>query len=634
MSGRPGSSLRIFAFASLLFISRSAISAGEPIKLEVDATEAPRKILHARMHMPAQAGQLTLLYPKWIPGEHGPSGPITDLVGLKITAGGKRIEWRRDDEDMFAFKVNVPDGASALDVAFDFLLPPDTGEFSSGPSATARLVDLSWNQVLLYPQGPKASDIMYAASLRLPQGWKYGTALPLANKSSDRLEFAPVSLETLVDSPVIAGAHFRSLPLSSGGGPGHFLDIVADSDAALEIKAEDKRHFAQLVSEAGSLFGARHYRDYHFLLTLSDHVASFGLEHHESSDDREGERYLIDDDARKLGAFLLPHEMVHSWNGKYRRPRGLATPDFHHPMKGDLLWVYEGLTDYLGIVLAGRSGLWTNDAFNEYLAAEAAALDRDPGRKWRPLADTAVAAQLLYYARPEGAARRRSTDFYQEGDLIWLEVDAIIRRGTKGERSLDDFCKKFHGGKDSAPAVVPYTLEDVISTLNEVYPHDWKGFFHQRIDEPSEHAPLGGVEACGWRMGYTNTVPELLKARESARKSTDVSFSLGFVVKSDGYIIDVVPGSPADKAGVAASMKLLAVNGRRWSPEILRAAIKAAASEKSTETELLLENNEFFRTCKVDYHEGEKYPLLQRIASQPDLLSQILKPRGPGQVAP
>ncbi len=618
--------------ASLLLLSVGSVSASaqhEPIKLEVDATDAPRKILHSRMQVPVSSEDLTLLYPKWIPGEHGPSGPITDLVGLQVSADGKRVDWRRDDEDMFAFHVKLPAGVKAVEVRFDFLLPPDTGEFSSGPSATAQLVDLSWNQVLLYPKGPKASEISYTASLKLPDGWKYGTALPLAQKSSSRLEFAPVSLETLVDSPVIAGPHFRTLPLSTGAEPEHFLDIVADSEAALEIKPEDKRHFAQLVSEAGSLFGARHYRDYHFLLTLSDHVASFGLEHHESSDNREGERYLIDDDLRKLGAFLLPHEMVHSWNGKYRRPAGLATADFHQPMKGALLWVYEGLTDYLGVVLAARSGLWTNETFREYLAAEAAALGRDPGRKWRPLADTAVAAQLLYYARPEGAAQRRSTDFYQEGDLIWLEADALIRQGTHGQRSLDSFCKKFHGGKDSNPEVKPYELEDVISALNDIFPHDWRGFFHSRIDEPSEHAPLGGIEACGWRVGYTNSVPEMLKARESARKITDVSFSLGFVVKSDGYIVDVVPGSPADKAGVAASMKLLAVDGRHWSPEILRAAIKAAAAQKSGPTELLVENNEYFRTCKVDYHDGEKYPQLQRDETKPDLLSEILKPHAP-----
>ncbi|MHB8523905.1 MAG: M61 family metallopeptidase [Limisphaerales bacterium] len=613
---------------ALLLAGASTPGQTTPITLAVDATDAPRKILHAQLRIPAQPGKLTLLYPKWIPGEHGPNGPITDLVGLKMSAAGKPVEWQRDAEEMFAFHLDVPDGAKAIEVAFDYLLPPSTGAFSSGASATSQLLDLSWNQVLLYPKGARAGEIQYVATVRLPAGWKFGTALAPASESAGGVTFAPVSLEALVDSPVIAGAHFRTVDLSPGADPPHFIHIAGDSAAALEIKPDDQRHFSQLVAETGALFGARHYRSYHFLLTLSDHVAHFGLEHHESSDDRQGERYLIDEDPRKLMALLLPHEMTHSWNGKYRRPAGLATPDFQQPMKGELLWVYEGLTDYLGVVLATRCGLWTNENFREELALNAAKLDHQAGRTWRPLADTTVAAQLLYLARPEGTAWRRSVDFYPEGDLIWLEADVLIRRLTQGRRSLDDFCKKFCGGESGPPRVVPYTLDDVVAGLNEVATNDWREFFQTRVYAVNAHAPLGGIEGAGWRLTYTNTVPDMLKSRESADKLTDMTFSLGLTIKEDGAIIDVIPGSPADTAGVGPAMKLVAVNGRRWTPDILRAAVKASKGGAAP-IELLVENEDYFKTCKLDYHDGEKYPQLERDAAKPDLLTEILKPLTP-----
>jgi predicted metalloprotease with PDZ domain len=382
-----------------------------------------------------------------------------------------------------------------------------------------------------------------------------------------------------------------------------------------------------LVAETGALFGARHYQSYHFLVSLSDHVAHFGLEHHESSDDRASEKYLTDEDKLKDWAILLPHEMTHSWNGKYRRPIGLATPDFEQPMKGDLLWVYEGLTDYLGAVLATRCGLWTNAMFREYLALEAAALDRQPGRHWRPLSDTTAAAQLLYLARPEDTARRRSVDFYPEGDLIWLEAEVLIRQQTQGRRSLNDFCRKFHGGESSPPKVIPYTLDDVVAGLNEILPNDWREFFQRRVYIPNPRAPLGGIEGAGWKLTYTNSIPEYYKLDEARSKLTDLRFSVGFTLKEDGYIQDVIPDSAADKAGVSPAMKLLAVNGRRWTPELLRSAIKATTNGELLE--LLVENTEFFKNCKLDYHDGEKYPVLIRDESKTDLLTEILKPLTP-----
>jgi predicted metalloprotease with PDZ domain len=620
----------LFATACTLLSSLAVLGQTKHITLEVDATDAPRKILHARLQIPAQPGKLTLFYPKWLPGDHSPTGPITDLVGLKMSAAGKHVEWRRDAEDMYAFAIEVPTGANSLEVALDYLSPPGADGSASGASATAQLADISWSDVLLYPKGRKASDLQYAATLLLPKGWGFGTALVPVKEAVGVVQFEPVSLETLVDSPVIIGAHFRTVDLSPGGRPRHLLHIVADSDAALELRPEDSRRFSRLVPETGALFGARHYRAYQFLLTLSDHVAHFGLEHHESSDNRQGEKYLTDADTLKLHAGLLPHEMAHSWNGKYRRPAGLATPDYQQPMQGELLWVYEGLTDYLGVVLAARCGLWTDDDFRQWLALEAARLDSQPGRTWRPLADTTVAAQLLYGARSEGRAWRRGVEFYPEGALIWLEADTLIRQQSQGRRSLNDFCRSFCGGQGGPPRVVPYTLSEVLTALNEVAPHDWRQFFQARVYATTARAPLDGIENSGWRLAYTNTVSAMLKSAESARKYTDLRFSLGLIVKEGGAVQDVIPGSPADKAGIGPGMQLVAVNGRRWSSEILRTAIKAAGTNAAP-VELLVENEDYFKQCRVDYHGGEKYPHLERVPAKPDLLGEILKPLAPAQ---
>ena len=607
-----------------------AVAAGssqaQPITLQLDATDTARKILHARLEIPAKPGELTLVYPKWIPGEHGPTGPINDLVDLKMTADGLPIVWRRDDVDMFAFHLEVPAGATNVEVALDFLLTSGSGRFSAGGSVTPQLLDLNWNQLLLYPQGAKADEIQFTATLRLPEGWKFGTALPLAKESGNELEFAPATLERLVDSPLIAGRYFRSIALTPGKQPTHYLDMVADSARALEIKPEDIQHFKNLVAETGALFSARHYRDYHFLLTLSDHVARFGLEHHESSDNRTGENSLTDDQQQKLFAGLLPHEMVHSWNGKYRRPAGLVTVNYQEPMKDNLLWVYEGLTTYLGNVLTTRCGLWTNADFQQFVALIAAEMGQRAGRKWRPLSDTTDAAQLLYEAPHQGSARRRGTDFYPEGMLIWLEADTVIRRQTHGNRSLNDFCKEFFGGESGPPKVVPYNFDDLVAALDKIAPYDWKGFFQKRIYEIAPHAPLGGVENSGWHLAWTNHPTAMQKCEEGVRKITDLSFSVGFTVNNeDGTLNDVVPGLPADLAGVATGYKLVAVNDRSWTPEFLRAAVEAATTNGAP-IRLLVKNDDYFKTCGLDYHEGEKYPCLERDSGKPDLLDNILKP--------
>ncbi|MDQ6676928.1 MAG: M61 family peptidase, partial [Acidobacteriota bacterium] len=478
---------------------------------------------------------------------------------------------------------------------------------------------------LLYPAGTPTDKLNFRANLKVPHGWRYGTALPIANESGDSIQFQPSSLTTLIDSPVLSSAHFRTIDLSPGTEPKHYLHLASDSDAALEISPAEVEHYKNLVDQTGKLFGARHYRDYHFLLSLSDHVAHFGLEHHESSDDRIAERSLVDESLRRLSSTLLPHEMTHSWNGKYRRPAGLATPDYEQPMKGDLLWVYEGLTNYLGEILAPRSGLQTPELYREGLAATAASLNNETGRRWRPLEDTAIAAQILYGTRPDYADYRRGVDYYPEGTLIWLEADVTIRQLSNGAKSLNDFCRAFYGGRSGPPEVKPYTFEDVVAALNAVQPYDWTKFLRTRLNSTDAHAPLGGVTGSGWKLVYTDSPGQLWRDSESANKSTNVADSLGMRVKEDGSVLDVRIGSAAQKAGIAPAVKVMAVNNRAYSPTVLHDAIKEAA-KSAAPMEVLVRDGEIFKTFRVDYHAGERYPHLERDAAKPDLLSAIITP--------
>ncbi len=593
------------------------------VTIAVDATTAPRKIFHASLKIPASPGTLTLYYPKWIPGEHAPDGPVVDLAGLKFSAAGKTLKWRRDLLDGFTLHVEVPAGTTEISAELDFLSPATfEGGFSAGSSATDKLTIISWNQVLLYPAGYKSDDINYSASLTLPNGWKFGTPLAVTGQSGNEIKFATVSLTTLVDSPVITGEFLKVVPLAQD--PPTEMDIAADSAAALEAPQETWGHYKSLVDQAQKLFGAHHYRDYHFLYTLSDHVAHFGLEHHESDDSRVDERGLTDETSRKLSASLLPHEYVHSWNGKYRRPADLATPDYQQPMQDDLLWVYEGLTNYLGFVLTARSGLLTADQDRDDLALTAAQLDHLPGREWRNLQDTADAAPQLYFSPESWHSLRRGTDFYNEDTLNWLWVDVIIREQSKGKKTIDDFCHLFHGAPSTAPAVKPYTFDDVVSTLNQVVAYDWRGFWTERLTNHGPGAPLGGITGSGWKLVYDETPSEMLTAQAGMYHFVPSAMVIGLELREDGGISDTIEGAPAAKAGIGPGMKLVAVNGRRYSPEILRDAIKVAKSGPSP-IELLVENTDYYKTYKLDYHGGEQYPHLVRDDAKPDLLTEILK---------
>ena len=613
------------ALALTIFIALAApallAQSSQVISLTVDATQAPIKLVHSHIVMPVKPGPLTLYYPKWIPGEHGPNGPVASLSGLKFSANGKAIPWQRDLLDLFTFHVEVPQGADHLNIDFDYIEPTASGAFTGGASATAKLDVISWNQNVLYPAGTPADQLTYEAKLILPDGWKFGTALPIANQSGNQATFKPVSLELLVDSPVISGEYYRAIDITPPGEPIHHeIDLAADSEAALAMPPEIKTGLINLVAESGKLFGARHYRDYHFLLTLSDHVAHFGLEHHESNDSRLPERVMLE----PTGAFsvggLLSHEFVHSWNGKFRRPADLTTPDYEVPMKTDLLWVYEGLTDYFGPMLAARSGLWTQEQYHDVLASISAALGPGrPGRTWRPLLDTAV-GQLR--SGRGWLNWQRGSDYYDEGDLIWLEVATIINRQSHGQKTIDDFAHLFHGGANNGPEIKTYTFEEVVSALNSIAPYDWAGYFREKLTSTSPDAPVGGIENGGWKVVYSEK-PSKVPGR---RGGAGDAYSIGLQVGEDGTVTDSIVGGLAFKAGITSGMKVVAVNGRVYTHDLLNDAIKASKDSKNPIV-LLVISDEYYKTCTIDYHDGERYPHLQRDDSKPDYLDDLIKPR-------
>ena len=561
--------------------------------------------------IPVRPGPLTLDYPQWIPGEHSPTGPIDNFAGIVFSANGQTIPWRRDDLNMFALHLTVPDGVERLDAKVDFLATAAPSGFSAGASTGPNLAIVSWNEVALYQTVQASSEVTFTPSLKVPAGWKFATALTQSSSEANTIHFQPVPLEMLVDSPVLAGRFFREVPLAPEVTPKHFLDMAADGPEDLNVTSTQIDAWSNLVRETGALYRSRHYNSYHFLVTLSENVAHFGLEHHQSSDDRVEARGLIDDDLAMLNGDLLPHEFTHSWNGKYRRPAGLATQNYGQPMKGNLLWVYEGLTQYLGDVLAARSGIWTPEQYRSYLAASAAEMDHRPGRTWRDLEDTAVSAQILYSTSPQWDNWRRSVDYYPEGELIWLDVDTTIRKMSKGKKSLNDFCARFLGARgNTPPEVFPYDFDDLVSNLNAIQTNDWAVFLRERITSKFPHAPLAGITNGGYKIEYTDQPNEFTRAEEGKGRGVNAWYSLGIQV-TDNAISDVLIDSPAYAAGLGPDMRIVAVNGRRASDELLRRAIRDSKGQGPA-VELIIENSGYFKTVKLDYHSGERYPHLTR----------------------
>ena len=599
------------------------------IRLAVDASDVDRRIFRVREEIPVVAGPLTLLYPQWLPGNHAPRGPIDKLAGLAIRGNGQPIAWKRDPLDMYAFHLDVPPGVTSLAVEFDFLSPQDSGQ--GRVVMTPDLLNLQWNTVALYPAGYYAGRITVAPSAKLPAGWQFGTALARAQGSGNAADgdgsvaFEPVPFDVLVDSPMFAGRHYKRVDLGGTPAPVH-LNLFADEAKSLEFKPAQIEAHQRLVQQARKLFGAQHYDRYEFLFALTDQLGGIGLEHQRSSENTRGPGYFTEWDKWASARDLLPHEYTHSWNGKFRRPADLWTPNFNVPMQGSLLWVYEGQTQYWGAVLAARSGLLTAEQARDGLALVAANYaDNRPGFAWRNLQDTTndpIAAQRrpLPYRNYQ-----MSEEYYSGGQMVWLAIDAKLRELSGNRRSLDDFARAFFGVDDGSTTVKTYTFDDVVAALNALAAHDWAAFLRERVDALAP--PLDGLAAAGWKLVYTDTPSDFQKHRDAGRKTIDESASVGLVLASDGgRITDVRWDGPAFKAGIAPSGTLIAVNGRAFSAQRLKDAIGAAKDGKAP-IELLLKNGDEYRTVRVDYRGGLRYPHLERIAGTPDRLSAILAPR-------
>ena len=589
------------------------------IQLEVDATDLAHRVFKVREEIPVQAGALRLHYPQWLPGNHGPRGPIDQLAGLRFSVDGKYLPWRRDPLDMYSFLVEVPTGATTLLAEFDYLTPMDSAQ--GRIVVTPEMLGIQWNAVVLYPAGFDARDIRFAAQVQLPEQWQAGTALEMANAGAtgSRVVYKPVSLETLVDSPLLAGKYFKRIAIDEGARP-VYIEAAADKAKMLEIAPEVLAKHKALVAQADKLYGARHYRHYHFLTSVSDRYSGIGLEHQQSTEVGVDTDYLNDPEA-KGDRDLFAHEYTHSWNGKFRRGADLATPNFNVPMRDSLLWVYEGQTQYWGNVLAARAGFVSAEQARDNLALVAAAYEHREGRAWRPLADTTN--QPIISARRPQAWRswQRGEDYYSEGELIWLDVDTLIREKSGGRKSLDDFARAFFGVQDGSTEVLTYTFEDVVATLDGIVPHDWAAFLRARVDERTEHAPLDGLARAGWKLVYRDK-PNSIAAASAGKYGTDFAYSLGMSLNKENKIGEVLWNGVAYRAGLAPGMVLVAVNGEAASGEELTEAVKAAKDSKQPIV-LLVNSFGHISTVTLRYFEGLKYPHLERIPGTTDRLSQI-----------
>ncbi len=595
------------------------------IELAVDATDMDRHIFRMRETIPlAGAGPVTLLYPKWRPGNHGPTAPLPAFAGLTISENGKPVAWQRDAVDMFAFHVDVPPGAKALALSYQLLSPPEPHE--GRVVTTPNMLEVEWTDNTVYPAGFYARGITVHPSVTLPAGWQFGTALEPETQTGGRVTFKPVTLNVLLDSPLLAGRYFERVDLDPGGPAPVHLDVVADRPEDLVIKPADLQAHRNLVQQAYKNFGSHHYDHYDFLLSLSDEMGGIGLEHHRSSEDGTERTYFTDLEKSAPGRDLLSHEYTHSWNGKFRRPADLWSPDFTVvPERDSLLWVYEGQTEYWGQVLAARSGLMTQAQLRDLIALEAADADATPGRAWRNLQDTTNDPIISWHRPSAWRSYSRFGDYYIEGLLIWLDADTLIREKSNGAHSLTDFAQAFFGIENGSWATHTYTFDDIVAALNAVQPNDWGEFLRARLDGHGPGAPLDGLARGGWRLVYT-TEQSALQKSAGPRAAGDFTYSIGLGLKGEGEIGSVLWNSPAFNAGIAEGTKLIAVNGLAFdSPRQLSDAITQAKSGTAP-IELLLRDGQHFRTVKIDYHGGLRYPHLERILGTPDRLGDILAP--------
>ncbi|MBJ7376830.1 peptidase M61 [Sphingobium sp.] len=591
---------------------------GGTIKLEVDATDTVQRIFRVKETIPvAAAGPLTLMMPAWLPGNHAPRGQIEKLTGLTFTANGQTLAWKRDPLNVFAFQIDVPQGVTQVVAQFQFLsaTQPNQGRVV----VTPKMLNIQWESVSLYPAGYYTRQIPIQPTVTYPAGWQAATALR-GTKSGNSVAYETIDYEALQDSPVFAGTHFKAVDLGSNV----TLNIVADDADELQFKPEQMAKHRKLVAEAGSLFGAYHFNHYDFLLAITDEMGGIGLEHHRSSENQVEPGYFKSWDKGEalLDRNLLPHEFTHSWDGKFRRPDLLWTPDFNVPMQDNLLWVYEGQTQFWGYVLGARSGMFSKQETLDAYAQIAARLDTAVGRQWRPMEDT-THDPIISARRPKGwASWQRSEDYYNEGLMIWLEADAIIAKATRGRKGLDDFAKAFFGINPGDWGQVVYNRGDVIKTLNAIAPYDWAGFFQKYVDAPTRETPKGGFILGGYSLVYGDEPGAITKAAEGANKMVDQSFGIGAIVKNDGEVSGVVWDSAAFKAGLVTGAKILAVNGDEYSGDAWKAAIKA-----KTPIQIILKQDKYYRVLTLDYSGGLRYPRLDKTGEGEGSLDRLLKPR-------
>jgi len=592
------------------------------LQLTVDASDVTRGIFKIHEHVPVPgAGDFVMLYPKWIPGGHTPRGDIKNITGFRPSANGKPLDWVRDDLEVTAFHINVPTGTTAIDLDYQYVTATDSNQGRT--VATPDLASIQWLSNSMYPAGYFVRQIPVQASVIVPSGWKVATALRPSATSATRVDYPMTSYEILMDSPLIAGAHYRRIDLS----PDVALDVIADNDDELAAKPEQVAAHKRLVDQAVTLFGTQHYDHYDFLLTISDYLGGNGLEHHRSSEDGVDRGYFTDWDNKLSDRNLLPHEYVHSWNGKYRRGANLWTPDYRTPMQDELLWVYEGQTQFWGYVLGARSGMLSKQDTLDAIAATAAAYSTGrPGRSWRPLVDTTNDPIIASRAPTPWRSWQRSEDYYSEGQLIWIDVDRIIRQQSRGKRSIDDFARAFFGMRDRDYGELTYTLDDVVATLNKVQPYDWQSYLRAKVYGIAPQAPLEGITEGGYRLVFTPEPTKWVKSGEKENKNNDLTYSGGFTVGNDGKVSGVLWDGAAFNAGITVGAELVAVNGRKFSPDSLKNAIKAAAPNGAS-PELLVHDGEIYRTVKLDWHGGLRYPRLEKIAKGPGTLDTLLAPR-------
>jgi len=598
------------------------------LRIAVDASDVDRRIIRIHETLSGVEPGTVLLYPKWIPGGHAPEGAIDKVAGLRITAAGKPVPWTRDPVEVFAFRPQLPAGTGTIDIDFTYLSPtsPKVGDVEMSRD----LMRLEWISLVLYPSGYYARQIPVTASLTLPAGWQMASALEIDSTSGALTRFKATNLEVFVDSPLYGGRYVNKVDLDPGSAVPVHLDLFADRPELLAIKPEQVAAHRALVQQAMRLYGARHYRHYDFLYALSDQIKPFyGLEHMESSEDGSDPESITGWDRTAFVRDLLAHEYTHSWNGKYRRPADLWTPNYNVPMQDSLLWVYEGQTQYWGRVLAARSGLWTVQQALDALALTAAYYDTQAGRQWRPLQDT-VHDEIINPRRPMSWPDwQRFEDYYSEGQLIWLDVDTLIRERSGGKRSLDDFARAFFGVNDGSSTILTYTFEDVVRTLNGVEPYDWAGFLRERVETSGRPAPLDGLRRGGYRLVYTDVPNEFGKAENEQLKTVSLNHSIGIELddKDDaGTVAAVGWGSAAFKAGLTEGARILAVNGIAYTGDILKDAIRAAKGTTAP-LELIVKNGDRYRVVSLDYHDGLRYPHLERDAAAPARLEAILAPR-------